>query len=330
MEMALINLVEPGEKILVISQGHFGDRYAELASSFGIDCDLLQSEWGHAVLPEDLERRLRDNSYAAVTITHVDTSTGTCAPVADYCGLLKGREEFVILDDYCGLLKGREEFVILDGVCATGGVPEPFDAWELDVLLSAPQKALGAPPGLALVIFSERAMARRRSIEMIPAYYADIMRWLPIMEDPGRYFSTPCVNQITAFGEALDIILEEGLETRFDRHRRLAGAVRAGLAALGLEHLTAEEWYADTLSVVRYPESIEDAAFRSKMLANGVVVAGGIGPVAGKVFRMGHMGNIDIREVNKALDAVETSLQELGFSVEPGCALAAAAQHFKA
>jgi alanine-glyoxylate transaminase/serine-glyoxylate transaminase/serine-pyruvate transaminase len=312
MEMALINLVQPGEKILVISHGYFGDRYSELASAFGIDCDLLQAEWGRACPPEELERLLKENSYRAVTITHVDTSTGVRSPAADYCALLKG----------------REELVILDGVCSTGGIAEPFDEWGLDVLLTAPQKALGAPPGLAIVLFSERALERRKSLDVVPAYYADILRWLPIMENPGRYYSTPCVNEIFALSEALKIILEEGLENRYERHRRNGRAVRAGLAALGLAHFTEKDCLADTLSVVRYPQGIEDAAFRGGLLEREIMVAGGIGPTAGKIFRLGHMGNINAAEIAAALTAIEETLRSLGLPIEPGAALAAAAPNF--
>jgi alanine-glyoxylate transaminase/serine-glyoxylate transaminase/serine-pyruvate transaminase len=311
MEVALVNLVQPGEKILVVSHGYFGDRYAELASSFGIDCDLLQAEWGRACPAEELEELLKDTTYRAVTITHVDTSTGVRSPAADYCAVLRG----------------REEFVILDGVCSTAGIPEPFEEWGLDVLLTAPQKALGAPPGLAIAVFSERALARRKALETVPAYYADILRWLPIMENPGRYYSTPCVNEIFALAEALKIVFKEGLQQRYERHRRNARAVRAGMAAVGLEYFTQDDCLADTLSVVQYPQGVEDAAFRSGMYERGIVVAGGIGPVAGKVFRMGHMGNIDAAEIGSALTAVEQTLRSLGLPIEPGAALAAASPY---
>jgi len=295
MEMALVNLVAPGERVLIISQGYFGHFYAELADSFGIEYDMLRSDWGHIVPPEELEKRLSQASYAAVTITHVDTSTGACAPAGEYCRLLRG----------------RDELVILDGVCALGGVPEPFDEWGLDALLAAPQKALGAPPGLAIVVFSQRALAKRRRMNGVPAFYADVMRWLPVMEDPNRYHSTPCVNEIVALREATELVLEEGLEERFRRHGELADRIRSGLAALGLEPFTSADCLAATLSVFRYPQSIEDVAFRKEMAARGVVVAGGLGPVAGKVFRIGHMGNIGIAEIAATLEAAEGSLQAL-------------------
>jgi len=311
MEIALVNLVAPGESVLVVSQGYFGDRFGDLATAFGIRADVLRSEWGRAVPPEEVAKRLESNAYAAVTVTHADTSTGTAAPV----------------EAYAGLLRGRKELFLLDGVCATGGLDEPFDRWGVDVLLTAAQKAIGAPPGLALCLFSPRAMERRRARASVPAYYADVLRWLPIMEDPSRYFATPCVNEVVALAEALRMIHEEGLANRFARHARIGRAVRAGLTALGLEFVTAPDCRADTLSVVRYPAGVDDAAFRKEMASRRVVVAGSLGPLAGKAFRMGHMGNIGPGEVATALTAVEESLRALGARVEAGAAVAAASRH---
>ena len=311
MEIALVNTVAPGESVLVISHGYFGDRYGELASAFGIKADVLRSEWGRAVPAEELSRRLGSGKYTAVTITHVDTSTGTASPV----------------EAYCDLLRGRDELVILDGVCATGGVDEPFDRWGVDILLTAAQKAIGAPPGLALCLFSQRALARRRSFPTVPAYYADVLRWLPVMADPGRYFATPCVNEIVALGEALRMIHEEGLPARFARHGRIASAIRAGLEALGLSFVTAPDCRAETLSVAFLPKGVEDAAFRKEVAARGVVVAGCLGPLAGKAFRLGHMGNIGPGEVATTLGAIEESLRKLGVPVAAGAAVGAAAKH---
>ncbi|MFI5180901.1 MAG: pyridoxal-phosphate-dependent aminotransferase family protein [Thermoanaerobaculia bacterium] len=311
MEIALVNVASPGERILVVSQGYFGDRYADLAAAFDIQADVLRSEWGQAVAPSLVAEKLAKGKYAAVTVTHVDTSTGTAAPVADYASLLRG----------------RDEIFILDGVCATGGVDEPFDAWGVDVLLTAAQKAIGAPPGLALCLFSERALGRRKSKASISAYYADILRWLPVMADPGKYFATPCVNEIVALGEALRILREEGLPARFERHKRIGAAVRAGLEALGLSFVTAPACRADTLSVVRYPKGVEDPLFRKEMASRGIVVAGCLGPLTGKGFRMGHMGNIGSGEVTRALQAVEDSLRALGLTVTAGSAVSAAAPH---
>jgi alanine-glyoxylate transaminase/serine-glyoxylate transaminase/serine-pyruvate transaminase len=311
MEIAVVNIVAPGERLLVISHGYFGDRFAELAAALGIDCDLLRSEWGKAVDPSVVAERLDGGHYAAVTITHVDTATGTASPVREYCELLRG----------------RDELVILDGVCATAGMDERFDDWGIDVLLTGAQKAIGAPPGVALCLFSERAMARRRTRTAVPAYYADIMRWLPIMQDPGRYYSTPGVNQVVAVAMALKMVLEEGLAARFSRHEQIARSVRAGLEAAGLQLFTAPDCRAATLSVVLLPEGVADAAFRKEMVSRGIVVAGGLGPIAGKAIRIGHMGNIGAAEIVTTLGAVEGSLRAVGIHVEKGAAIEAAARH---
>ena len=311
LELALVNVVAAGGKVLVLSHGYFGDRFGDLAAAFGIEAEVVKSEWGRAAEPAELARRLAAGSYAAVTITHVDTSTGTLSPV----------------EAYLEALKGRDELVILDGVCATGGVEENFDAWKLDVLLTGPQKAIGAPPGVALCLFGERALERRRARTSVPAYYSDVMRWLPVMQDPGKYYSTPCVNEIVALAEALRVVHAEGLPARFARHARIARAFRAGLEAMGLALFTDAGCRADTLSVVLLPEGVADAAFRGEVAARGVVVAGGLGPIAGKAFRLGHMGNISAGEVATTLGAIEGALAAIGAAVTPGAALAAAARH---
>lgn len=312
MEMALVNLVAPGERLLVVSHGYFGDRWCQIASSFGIDCDALRADCGETVPPEELERRLAGQTWAAVALTHVDTSTGSAAP----------------LGAYVECLRGRSELLLLDGVSATAGMEERFDEWGLDALLGGAQKAFGAPPGVALLVVSERALQRRRDRQRVPAYYADLLRWLPVMREPVRYFSTPAVNELYALDAAFDLVLAEGLETRFARHARLARGVRAGMAALGFEPVTRAEALADTLSVLRYPQGIEDGAFRAGMAERGVVVAGSLGALAGKAVRIGHMGNIGAGEVCRLLEAAEATCDVLGGErATRGRALRAAASH---
>jgi aspartate aminotransferase-like enzyme len=309
MEMALVNLIGTGDRLLILSQGFFGDRWAQLAEALGIDHELVQAEWGQVVPAEELARRLDAGGFAAVAMTHVDTSTGSAAP----------------LEEYCRLLRGRDELTIVDGVCALAGMDERFDEWGIDLLLTGAQKALGTPPGLAILVASSRALDRRRGLGRVAAYYADLLRWEPIMEDPTRYFSTPPVNEIRALLEATRLVLEEGLDSRFRRHARIAEAVRAGLSAVGLEPFTGKDCLADTLSVVTYPDGVEDAAFRTAMAEGKVVVAAALGPIAGRACRVGHMGNIGAVEVARLLEAVEASLFALGRPVPPGAALKAAA-----
>lgn len=304
MEMALVNTAGPSDRVLVLSQGYFGRRMAEVCAAFGIEHDLMESEWGKAVVPEDLDRRMREKNYNLVVCTHVDTATGARAPV----------------EDYSAVLERTGSLFIVDGVCATGGIPERMDAWGLDIVLTAAQKCLGAPPGLAVLVLSPLAMEKRRTLDRVPAYYADLLRWLPVMHDPTKYFSTPCVNEIRAFAEGTRIILEEGLEERFERHELFAAALRAGLAAVGFTFFTDPRFLAPTLSVVRYPQGVEDKAFRATLAAEGVVVAGGLAQTAGQVFRMGHMGNLTSAQVKFAMEAVERTLGTLGFRFAAGAA----------
>jgi aspartate aminotransferase-like enzyme len=308
MEMALLNTVNKGEKILVLSQGFFGQRMKDIAKSFGLACDIIQSPWGKAVLPGELAEIMTNERYAAVVSTHVDTATGACAPVKDYAEVLA---EF-------------ESLYIIDGVCATGGIEERMDDWGVDVILTAAQKCFGVPPGLAVLILSRKAMKKRQSMEVIPAYYADLMRWLPIMKDPSKYFSTPCVNEMRAFAEGTKIILEEGMEERFLRHERVAKSIRAALTNLSFSFFTEEAFLADTLTVCYYPEGVEDKTFRTTYAENGVIVAGGLGEVAGKVFRMGHMGNLSNSQVQFAVAALESTLSTIGYSFDPQSGVKAA------
>ncbi len=309
MEMAVLNTAQPGERVLVISQGFFGQRMAEITETFGIDCDIIQSPEGNAVLPEKLENRLADTPpYTVVASTHVDTATGACAPVKEYVDIVK---------KHGGLF-------IIDGVCSTGGIEERMTEWGVDIIFTAAQKCFGVPPGLAILVFSQEAIEKRKSMRTIPAYYADLLRWLPIMQDPSKYFSTPCVNEIRAFKEATDIMLMEGMETRFRRHSKIARSFRAALEELGFALFTHQDFLADTLSVVYYPKGIEDKSFRSTLSEKGVVVAGGLGDIAGKVFRVGHMGNLSFSQVEFAVIALEETLSELGYRFTPGCGINAA------
>jgi aspartate aminotransferase-like enzyme len=277
---------------------------ADICRSFGLDHDILECEWGRAVTPGELEKRLKEKNYNVVVCTHVDTATGACAPV----------------EEYSQVLEKTGSLFIVDGVCATGGIPERMDAWRIDVVLTAAQKCLGTPPGLSILVLSELAMEKRRSMTAVPAYYSDLLRWLPIMHDPSKYFSTPCVNEVRAFAEATRIIIEEGVEDRFERHDLHAEAIRAGLVALGFTFFTDPGFLASTLSVVCYPDGVDDKAFRSSLYENGVVVAGGLAQTAGRVFRMGHMGNLTSAQVRSAVEAVEKTLAGLGLRFPPGAA----------
>ncbi|MGI8967866.1 MAG: pyridoxal-phosphate-dependent aminotransferase family protein [Chloroflexota bacterium] len=247
----------------------------------------------------------------AVTITQVETSTGVLAPV--------GKLTRVVHE--AGAL------VIVDAVCAFAGLPTAMDELGLDVVLTGAQKALGVPPGLAILLLSPAAMKRRQERERVPAYYADLANWETSMANPEVYFSTHAVNLFYALERALGLVAQEGLIERFARHERLAAAFRAGMSALGFSSLTEEAYLAPTLSVLGYPDGIDDTAFRAAMSQHGVVVAGCLGDFKGRGARFGHMGNIGEAEILRALAAVEHSLQEVGQQSRTGVALAAAGRH---
>jgi len=297
MEMGISNVTKEGDKVLVISHGYFGDRYAELCQRKGLQVDVLSSEWGSIVPVEEIEKKLKEKDYKAVTVTHVDTSTGVCAPIWEIGEIIKKYEDTIL---------------VVDGVCATGAEPEYIDDMGIDVLITGSQKALGLPPGLALVFAGEKALERRKSLGVIREYYMDFEKWLPVMEDPSKYFATPAVNMIWALKAALNIIKEEGIENRYERHKKFATAMQSAIESIGFRILAEKEHRAVTLSNVLYMEGIEDIEFRKVLAEEGVVVSGGLGEYAGKMFRLGHMGNIDYHYLVSTISAIERTLHRLG------------------
>ncbi|MDQ0253050.1 aspartate aminotransferase-like enzyme [Evansella vedderi] len=316
MEMALVNTVTSGERLLIISQGFFGDRFLPLAKAFGIEADVIQAEWGKQVDPDIVEKKLAQTTYKAVTLTHADTSTGVAAD----------------LDTLVPIIKKHGALVILDGVCATAAMEEDMSKTygqegadgKIDVVLTGSQKAIGVPPGLAIVAFNQTALAAREKIEQVPAYYCDIYNWLPIMHDPTKYFATPPVNLIYAYDEGMKLVLTEGMENRYKRHEAFGKAVRAALAVYGMKALANEEAAAATLSCILYPDGVNDAKFRATLGKKGVIVAGALAHLAGKAFRIGHMGNTTEAMLEEAVTHIGETLIELGKDVN----ITEAREHF--
>ncbi|KON87735.1 serine-pyruvate aminotransferase [Sporosarcina globispora] len=304
MEMALVNTVSAGEKLLIISQGFFGDRFIHLAKSFGIETDIIQSEWGKQVDPAVVEEKLSTNSYKAVTITHADTSTGVAAD----------------LDKLVPIIKKHGALVILDGVCATAAMEEDmsksYGEGKIDVVLTGSQKAIGVPPGLAVVAFNGTALSAREQMKRVPAYYCDIYNWIPIMHDPQKYFATPPVNLIYAYDEGMKLVLAEGMDNRYKRHEAYGKAVRAALAEYGMKAIADEEAAAATLSCILYREGVDDAEFRASLAKKGVIVAGALAHLAGKAFRIGHMGNTTEEMLEKAIVLIGETMNDLGFEAD--------------
>jgi len=315
MDMAASNLVEPGDKALVVNTGYFSDRYTAILEGCGAEVTQVPIPApGDSPSLEEVEAALKADGFKVMTITHVDTSTAVGADVEGLSAL--GRK-------YGAL-------VVVDGVCSVAGEEMRQEEWGIDLALTASQKAIGVPPGLALVVAGPRAMeAFHNRKTPVSNYYADWTRWLPIMESVEAhkplYFGTPPVNHIWALNVSLGQILDEGLDARFARHRRLSDAFKAGISALGMRQLPVrDELTATTLTAPYYPEGV-DASVLKHINDEGVILAGGLYPgIKTQYFRIGHMGAVTPSDILTTLGAIERGLAAVGYKFEAGAGLAAA------
>jgi aspartate aminotransferase-like enzyme len=310
LEMAIANIIEPGDKVLNTVAGFFGEYFVKITKAHGGISKVLEVPWGKSIKPEMVKNALKDDDYKAVTVTHVDTSTGVANPIKEIGEIVKGYSK---------------AFYIVDTVCSLGGMEVRVDDWKIDICASGSQKGIGVPPGLALLSVSEdilRFLERRKS--PVGFWYGDFRNWLPVMKDPSKYFATPPVNMIYALSEALKLLLDEGLEKRFRRHYIIAEAFRAAMDALNLKLVTNRECVSDTVTAVYYPEKIEDNAFRNEMKQRGIVVASTLGPLKGKGFRVGHVGNVSQNDIMSTVAATEATLRDLGYVFSYGAGLTAA------
>ncbi|MBV8196048.1 MAG: alanine--glyoxylate aminotransferase family protein, partial [Candidatus Dormibacteraeota bacterium] len=206
MESALVSHAQPGDRVVVVSHGYFGDRFAEIADAVGMQTDVLRAEWGTHAQADELRALIESSTMPAIVcITHVDTSSG----VQSRCDELARASRAA----------APHSVIVLDGVCATGGIEESMGEWDVDVVVTGAQKALGVPPGLAIVAVSPRAAERRARLGGVRAYYADLARWDRSVDDPQMYFSTHAVSLLRALEVSLEDIEAEGLEARHARHR---------------------------------------------------------------------------------------------------------------
>jgi len=312
MDLAGANLIEHGDKALVISTGYFGERFADLLKRYGAQVTVLKAPIGQVVSETEIENALKKDNYKLLTFTHVDTSTAVKVnpePIG------KLGQKYNVL-------------TILDGVCSVAGEEIKQDEWGIDVVLTASQKAIGVPPGLALLVVSEKAMNVWK-IRKTPVanYYADWANWLPIMnayaDRKPSYFGTPAVNLVAALEVSLKIILEEGMDARIKRHEKVAKAFREAFRSLGLKMIPQyDSVCANTLSAPYYPEGIDGASLLKEIANAGVILAGGLLPeIKGNYFRIGHMGSVNQGDVLATIGAIEASLQKCGHHAEPGIAV---------
>ena len=309
LESAVANLVSPGERMLAVTIGAFGDRFADLAAAYGADVARYAMPWGEAADPQDLDDLLsHEPNIATVLITHNETSTGVTNP----------------LESLAAVVKRHKRLLVVDGVSSIGSINLPVDRWGVDVAITASQKGWMLPPGVTMLSVSPEAWARQKQAKS-PRFYFDWER-AHAMQVKGMTFTTPAVGILLGLREALAMMREEGLHAVFDRHRRIASAFRAAVTALGLRLLADAEVASYTVTAVYLPDPLQsksEAVF-SDWRQLGLVLGEGQGKLSGKIFRIGHLGSVFEPDVIATVEALEQGLQKNGWTVKPGAALAAA------
>ena len=302
MEATVASLVARGDKVLVVRGGKFGERWAELVQIYGGEPVCIDVEWGQAVDPERVREVLAaEPEIRALFVQASETSTGAFHPIRELAEIARERDDLLL---------------IVDGISGVGVHDLPMDAWGIDVLISGSQKSFMIPPGLAFVALSPRALA---SLDRAtgPRFYFDLRREVSAQAAGGTAFSTG-VTLLRGLRESLRMILEEGLENVYARQARTAAAVRAAIRALDLE-LFAPDSPSFAATSVRVPEGIAaDELLGQLRDRHGVTLAEGQGPVAGKIFRIGHIGWVDDLDMLAAIGALELSLADLGYPIKLG------------
>jgi aspartate aminotransferase-like enzyme len=302
-ESAVVNLLSPGERVLVVTAGAFGDRWCSMASAFGADVHELRYSWGETPQPDDLRSRLAETGAEVVIVVHSETSTGVVADV----------------QSLAAVAREAGATVVVDAVSSLGAVPLETDAWGLDVVVAGSQKALMTPPGLAMATVSPAAWERSARSTM-PRYYFDWVRMQKALEEGSTPF-TPAVSIVAALDVSLGLILEEGLEAAFARHAALGRACREGAKAMGLELYSPDEERSAVVTAILTPDGVDAKALVLELRDRfGITVAGAHGELGARMFRIGHIGYYDVLDITTALTAVETVLLERGAAIEPGVA----------
>src|SRR5215831_2870922 len=310
-ESAIVNLFSPGDRVLAVAAGEFGERWARMAAAFGVDVQELRYTWGETPQPDDLRARLEETGADTVFLVHSETSTGVVADIASLA--LAAKDVGAI--------------VVVDAVSSLGAVPLETDGWGLDVVVAGSQKALMTPPGLSVVTVSDAAWVRSETATS-PRFYFDWARLRASLETGSTPF-TPAVSLVASLDVALGMLLDEGLEAAFARHAALGRACREGVKAMGLELFSPDEDRSAIVTAILTPDGVDARelilALRDRF---GITIAGAHGELGSRMFRIGHIGYYDVFDVTTALAAVELLLVEAGADVEPGRAVAAALEAY--
>lgn len=296
METCFVNLIERGDPVLILINGVFGKRMEDLAGRLGASVDVLEFEWGTPVLVEQVEEQLSKKSYKILAVVHAETSTGVRNPV----------------EKIAELVRDKDTLFLVDTVTSLGGMAIATDVWGVDALYSGSQKCLSCPPGVAPATFSNKAgeaIANRKN--KVPNWYLDINMLTSYWEGQSRvYHHTAPINMLYALNQALFLILEEGIENVFQRHLENHKLLVAGLEGMGIRMLVEPEYRLPMLNSIHLPEGVDDAEGRRRLRQDfKIEIGAGLGPLAGKIWRIGLMGHTARPEnVDRILSALEDIL----------------------
>jgi aspartate aminotransferase-like enzyme len=309
LEAAVVNTLSPGDRVLGVSIGSFGDRFAKIARTYGADVTKIEVEWGHAADPAALRETLqRDNAYRAVLLTHNETSTAVMNPIPELAAVVREL--------------APDALILVDSVSGLGAVPFEMDAWGVDVVVTGSQKAWMSAPGLAMIAASPRAWAAMETSTM-PRLYLDL-RAHRESHAAGQTPWTPAIAVVYQVDEGIRLMTAEGAEHVFARHEACAAASRAGLLALGFELFADQRHASRTVTAALVPDGLDWKAFNGDLKRRGLVLAGGQGKLTGKIFRLGHLGSVTVEEILGAMSVLEFASIAAGRDVRPGSAVAAA------
>jgi len=309
LEAAIVNTLSPGDRVLAVSIGSFGDRFAKIASIYGAAVTKIEVEWGQAADPEAVRSALAaEAGYRAVLLTHNETSTGVMNPIGELAAAAREASP--------------ETLILVDSVSGLGAVPFEMDVWGVDVVVTGSQKAWMAAPGLAMIAASTRGWAATETATM-PRFYLDL-RVHRESAAAGQTPFTPAIAVVYQVDEGLRLMQAEGKDGVFARHEACAAASRAGLRALGFELLADDLVASKTVTAAKLPEGEDWKPFNAAIKAHGVVLAGGQGKLTGKIFRLGHLGSVTVDEILGVIAVLERVAIEQGRRIVPGQAVAAA------
>jgi len=315
MEAAVVNVLSPGDRVLAVSIGSFGDRFAKIATAFGADVDRLDFEWGSPAEAGALERRLADaEPYRAVLLTHNETSTGVANPLRQLAAAVRSAP--------------GEPFLIVDGISGLGALPFEMDAWGVDLVVSASQKAWMASPGIAIAAVGPRARAAGETARM-PRFYWDFAEARTFAAN-GQTPWTPAISVLFGLQVGVARLRDEGTTRTWARHAAIAAGVAAGIEALDLRLVAAPLHRSPTVTAAWLPEGLEWGPFNAALRERGLVVAGGQGKWSGRILRFGHMGDVGIGEMAQALEIMGRTLPDFEYRADGAAAARAAHRAFEA